>query len=93
MFISLKVCVGFSIFDSVSFLLKFIFLFNKKHELFDFNRKATHGFAPRPVTFKLQQELQEFSYICVTWSSPKTNLKTNFLNLKNRSLECVTFSQ
>ena len=31
-----KVCVGFSIFDSVSFLLKFIFLFNKKHGLFDF---------------------------------------------------------
>ena len=56
-FISLKVCVGFSIFDSVSFLLKFIFLFKKKHELFDFNRKATHGFAPRPVTFKLQQEM------------------------------------
>ena len=35
-FISLKLCVGFSIFDSVSFLLKFIFLFNKKHGLFDF---------------------------------------------------------
>ena len=34
--ISLKLCVGFSIFDFVSFLLKFIFLFNKKHELFDF---------------------------------------------------------
>ena len=27
-FISLKLCVGFSIFDSVSFFLKFIFLFN-----------------------------------------------------------------
>ena len=25
-----KMCVGFSIFDSVSFLLKFLFLFNKK---------------------------------------------------------------
>ena len=35
-FISLKLCVGFSIFDSVSFLLKFIFLFNKMHGLFDF---------------------------------------------------------
>ena len=31
-----KPCVGFSIFDSVSFLLKFIFLFNKMHGLFDF---------------------------------------------------------
>ena len=35
-FVSLKLCVGFSIFDSVSFLLKFIFLLNKMHGLFDF---------------------------------------------------------
>ena len=33
--ISLKLCVGFSIFDSVSFLLNVIFLLNKKHTLFD----------------------------------------------------------
>ena len=33
---SLKLCVGFSIFDPVLFLLKFIFLSNKKHELFNF---------------------------------------------------------
>ena len=32
----LQNCPGFSIFDSVSFLLKFIFLFNKMHGLFDF---------------------------------------------------------
>ena len=31
-----KLCVGFSIFGSVSFLLKFIFWFNKMHGLFDF---------------------------------------------------------
>ena len=31
----LKVCVGFSIFDSVSFSLKFKFLFSKRHGLFD----------------------------------------------------------
>ena len=31
-----KVYVGFSVFNSVSFLLKFIFLFNKNHGLFDF---------------------------------------------------------
>ena len=30
--------MGFSIFDSISFLLKFIFLFNKMHGLFDFKR-------------------------------------------------------
>ena len=35
-FISLKGCVWFSIFNFVSFLLKFIFLFNKKHGVFDF---------------------------------------------------------
>ena len=33
-FIPLKLCVGFSIFDSVSFLLKFMSLFNKMHGLF-----------------------------------------------------------
>ena len=32
-FVSLKRCVGFSIFDFISFLLKFIFLFNKIREL------------------------------------------------------------
>ena len=35
-FVSLKACVGFSIFDSALFLLKFIFLLNKKHGVFDF---------------------------------------------------------
>ena len=35
-FISLELCVGFYIFDSVSFVLKFTFLFSKKHGLFDF---------------------------------------------------------
>ena len=32
-FVSLKPCVGFSIFDFISFLLKFIFLFKKIREL------------------------------------------------------------
>ena len=31
-----KLCVAFSIFDFVSFLLNFVFLFNKKHGFFDF---------------------------------------------------------
>ena len=35
-FVSPKLCVGFFIFDSVAFLLKFIFLFNKMHGLFYF---------------------------------------------------------
>ena len=46
------------------------------------NRKATHTFAPRPLIFKLQQVLK-FSDICVSWSSPNTNLETDFLNLEN----------
>ena len=36
MFVSPKLCAGFSIFDSVLFLLAFIFLLNKAHGLFDF---------------------------------------------------------
>ena len=35
-FISLKLCVRFTIFDSLSFLLKFLFLFCKNYGLFDF---------------------------------------------------------
>ena len=35
-FVSLKPCVGFAIFHSASLLLKFIFLFNKMHGLFDY---------------------------------------------------------
>ena len=35
-FVSLKLSVGISIFDSFPFLFKFIFLYNKMHELFDF---------------------------------------------------------
>ena len=35
-FISLKLCVGCSVFNFVSFLFKFIFLFNKMNGLFDF---------------------------------------------------------
>ena len=34
--VSLKLYSGFSIFDFVPFLLKFIFLFSKNYELFDF---------------------------------------------------------
>ena len=31
--------------------------------------------------------------INVSWSSPKTDLETNFLNLENKSFESVSFSQ
>ena len=45
--------------------------------------KAKHSFVPRPLIFKLQQEVLKFNDICVGWSSPKTDLVTNFLNLEN----------
>ena len=35
-FVSLKLCVEFSIFSSISFLIKFMFLFKKIHGSFDF---------------------------------------------------------
>ena len=57
------------------------------------NRKATYSFAPRPLIFKLQKEVLRFNDICVSWSSPKTNLVANLLNLENRSFGNVSFSQ
>ena len=52
----------------------------KRHNSFQNknNRKATHSFAPRPLIFKLQREVLKFNDIYVSWSSPKTDLKTNF---------------
>ena len=80
-FVSLKLHVRFSIFDSVPFLLKYIFLFNKMHGLFDLKRhnsvqnenkrKAFHTFADRPLIFKLQQKRLKFNEICMSWSTPK----------------------
>ena len=59
----------------------------KRHNSFQNknNRKATHCFA--------QQQVLKFSDICVSWSSPKADLETNFLRLENGSFVCVTFSQ
>ena len=56
----------------------------KRHNSFQNEnyRKATQCFAPRPLIFKLQQEVLKFNYICVNYSSPKTDLETIFSNLK-----------
>ena len=45
----------------------------KRHNFFqnENKRKPTYGFAPRPLIFKLQQEILKFNDICVSWSSPK----------------------
>ena len=73
-FISLKLYVAFSIFDSVPFLLKFIYLFNKvrdsltlkHHNSFQNwnNRNVTYCFAPRRLIFKFQQKVLKFNDIC-----------------------------
>ena len=69
----------------------------KRHSSFQNqnDRKASHSFAPRPLIFKLQQEILKFDDICVSWSSPKTDLEQIFKleNLKLLSFENVSFSQ
>ena len=47
-------------------------------------------FSPRPLIFNLQIEVLKFNKICVSWSSHKTDLDTNFLYLENRSFENVS---
>ena len=55
----------------------------KRHNFFqnENNRKATHSFHPRPLIFKLKQEVLKVNDIFVSWSSLKSDLVTNFLNL------------
>ena len=64
----------------------------KRHNSFQNynNTKATRTFAPRPLTFKLQEELVEINNICVNRSSPKTDLVITLLNPENRSFENVS---
>ena len=46
-------------------------------------KKARQNFAARYLIFRLQQENLKSKEICVSHSSHKTNLETNFLNLEN----------
>ena len=57
------------------------------------NRKAAYSFAPRPLIFKLLQEVLKFNDTCLSWSFPKTDMETNFVNLENQSFENISFSQ
>ena len=61
------------------FWFRFVFI---KVYIF-FQQKVTHSFASRSLISKLQQEVLKFIDFCVSWSSPKTNLVTNFLNFIN----------
>ena len=63
------------------------------HGLFDF--KTSYFVAPRPLIFKLQQDVLKLNDICMSRSSSITDLVTNFLNPENRSFEnlaIVTFN-
>ena len=102
--ISLKLCEGFSIFHSVSFLLEFfIFVQQKSRTLWLQNviipfkikiiEKPHTVLLPDPWFLSWNNKFEKFTDICMSWSSRKTDLKTNFLNLENRSFQCVTFSQ
>ena len=71
-FAYLKRCVKFSIFDFVSFLLKFILFFDKMHGLFD---------------LKLLQEFVKFNDICVSWSSPKIGSSYKVLQQSHYQLQ------
>ena len=51
--------------------------------------KSTQSFAPTSLIFQLQQEVSKFDDICVSWSSPKTDLETKLLSLENRSFNPI----
>ena len=48
------------------------------------NRKVTHSFAPIGLIFNLQPEDIKFNDICLSWSSPKTDLATIFKFRKSK---------
>ena len=50
----------------------------KRHHSFENenNRKATESFAPRLLIFKFQQDVLKFNDICLSCSSPKTDMET-----------------
>ena len=67
-------------------------MFLKRYNSFQnkYDMKDTYNFAPRHLIFKLQQEAFKFSYICVSWGSPKTGMERIFLQLENQ--ECQLFA-
>ena len=99
-FISLKLCVRFSIFDfPFSFLVKFIFcptksidsMTLKRHNSLQNknNEKVTLSFTPTPLILKLQQNVLKFNDICLSWSSPKLTWRQTFWTYK---IEVLTTS-
>ena len=79
-FISLKVCMVFSIFKSLCFCstknMDSLTLKRHNSRKNKNNRKAAHSFASRSLTFKLQEKVWKLNNICVNWS-----FKINFLKV------------
>ena len=75
-FFSLKICVGFSIFDSVLILLNFIFLFNQKHLKIKIIENP-HAILPSSLWFLSSNKFENL----------KIKNETNFLNSKIWSFE------
>ena len=48
-------------------------------------------FLPRPLILELQQIVLKFSDMCVSWSSPKIDLETNFWSWKVEVLRTSVF--
>ena len=97
-FVSPKLCVGFSIFNSVSFLLKFYFCLTKcmhsltlnRHNSFQNSFKSHRQFCFQTSDFQVATRSFKFNVIYVSRSFPKTDLVINFLNPKNRRFENVS---
>ena len=87
-FISLKLCSIFHFRFRFVFIKVYIFVQQKAWTLWNFIipfKTKINSFALKPLIFKMQQKAWKFNDTCVSWSSPKTDLETNFLNFENRS--------
>ena len=88
--VSVKLCGKFSVFDSISFLLKFyIFVQQNAWTLWLYN--VIIPFKVKLIGKSLAIFLPDlwfwkFSDICVSRKTPKIGLETNFLDLENRTL-------
>ena len=88
--VSVKLCGKFSVFDSISFLLKFyIFVQQNAWTLWLYN--VIIPFKVKLIGKSLAIFLPDlwfwkFSDICVCRKTPKIGLETNFLDLENRTL-------
>ena len=55
------------------------------------NKNHRHFHSNTSDFFKSQQEFLKFDDICESWSSPKTDMETNFLHLQNPNFENFSF--